>query len=86
MDKKLQKMEKKLAAASGLQVCAPAAVRCFRLSRLLAALQVAAGVAKKTPADKQLQRDAKAIVKKSMVDFVIAFSASVCVSGCPPLI
>ncbi len=29
--------------------------------------QVAAGVAKKSPADKQLQRDAKAIVKKSMV-------------------
>jgi hypothetical protein len=26
-----------------------------------------AGVAKQTPADKQMQRDAKAIVKKSMV-------------------
>jgi hypothetical protein len=37
----------------------------------LSTIQVASGVAKKTPADKQLQRDAKAIIKKSMV--LIAF-------------
>ena len=68
MDKKLQKMEKKLAAAQGLQVppynSAKPHTPAYNINL---DHQVAAGVAKKSPADKQLQRDAKAIVKKSMV-------------------
>jgi len=67
MDKKLQKMEKKLAAASGMQVSAMnRRLSCSCAHPQPPPLQVA-GVAKKTPAEKQLQRDAKAIVKKSMV-------------------
>jgi hypothetical protein len=59
---------------------------CFSPSRPLAAPQVAASVAKKTPADKQLQRDARAIVKKSMVHAEPAVHASASVSGHPPLL
>jgi hypothetical protein len=69
MDKKLLKMEKKIAAASGLQVSAAAPYSSHNPdldSQPHPGFQIAGGV-KKTAADKQLQRDAKAIVKKSMV-------------------